>query len=554
MSTYTILAWQPLLRPPLPDQEPPMVPQIPLKALACRNSTVAMAALITSDRPVDSARVVYSDLMSGANVIRESAIRTRLVGTVKTPEVGGVCDPLFDVEEFAIDKSTSLCIGVRVPKDVPAGLYTGSISLIIDGEEVAHNGIALEVANAVLPDVRDWAFFLNVWMNPAAIARGHNTPLWSDEHFEALRPYIADLAAHGQKTVVAPICYQPWGSRTRDPYPNLIAWTRRGDDYEFDFTAFDRYVGLHAECGIDKSIHCYSIVQIPFNSDVSTIEYTDADTGETRLIETHVGDDQYVKAWGSFFAAFADHLNARGWMPKTHVAFPVKPEEVMGRLVDFLSRHARGFRIGVTSNTTNEVYESAEDMTVEIGFDKKGVTDTIPPSRSAMGVAELLDPTCFCSTTRKCPEKTSTTFFVCCAPEHPNTFVHSPLVESRALPFLVLQGGFDGFVRWAYNDWPDNPFENPAWGDWPTGDTFLVYPRRNGPVSSLRWEQLREGIQDYELAMIALANIRTADEMVDYEQAVTLACRDLDGGAKSIGDIEIARRLLIPIAEHQEEL
>ena len=85
MSTYTILAWQPLLRPPLSDQEPPMVPQIPLKALACRNSTVAMAALITSDRPVDSARVVYSDLTSGANVIRESAIRTRLVGTVKTP-------------------------------------------------------------------------------------------------------------------------------------------------------------------------------------------------------------------------------------------------------------------------------------------------------------------------------------------------------------------------------------------------------------------------------------------------------------------------------------
>ena len=526
-----------------------MVPQTTLKALACRNSVVAMTALVTSDQPVESARLALSDLTNGGSVIPASAIRVRRVGTITAHEVGRACDPLFDVEEFAIDKSASLAIGVNVSKTTPPGTYTGSVRLVVGGKEVAQNEILVEVANVVLPDIHSWNFFLNIWMNPASIARAHGTPLWSDEHFEVLRGYIADLAEHGQKTVMAPICYRPFGDRMRDPYLSLIEWTRRGDTYAFDFSVFDRYVELHAQCGIDKSIHCYSIVQTPFDSDVSTIEYTDAATGETRLLETRVGDEEYVKAWGSFLAAFAGHLRSRGWLSKAHMAFPAKPEEIMGRLVDFLGERAKGFRIGVASKTTNEVHESAEDMTVEVGFDNKGIIDTVSPDRSAMGIAELLNPHNLCAITKCCPEKNCTAFFVCCAPEHPNTFVHSPLVESRALPFLVLQGGFDGFVRWAYNEWSDEPFDNPGWRDWPTGDTFLVYPGDNGPISSLRWEQLREGIQDFELAMLALDNIRTADDMVDYEQALSLACRDLDGGAKSIGDIEIARRLLIPIAE-----
>jgi hypothetical protein len=142
-----------------------------------------------------------------------------------------------------------------------------------------------------------------------------------------------------------------------------------------------------------------------------------------------------------------------------------------------------------------------------------------------------------------------TTYYVCCGPAFPNTFLFSPLVESRMLPFLAVQGGYDGFLRWSYNDWTDDPFAHPEWGSWATGDIFFVYPGKDGPVSSLRWEQLREGICDYELATIASASLQTPEDMVDYEQAVTLACRNPDGKTKSTGDIELARRLLIAIVE-----
>ena len=55
--------------------------------------------------------------------------------------------------------------------------------------------------------------------------------------------------------------------------------------------------------------------------------------------------------------------------------------------------------------------------------------------------------------------------------------------------------GFDGFLRWAYNSWPENPLTDSRYNKWPAGDTYFIYP---GPLSSVRLERLREGIQDYE--------------------------------------------------------
>lgn len=554
MSKYNILAWQPLLRPPLPDQDPPAIPQVPLRALACKNSIASVASLVTASQPTANVRVEFSDLICGESKIPSSSFDTRLVGVVNAPEVGQVCDPLFEITEFAINKSAALYTNISIPKELPKGTYCGKVRMIVDGAEVASNAVEIEVANVALPNVNEWDFFLNVWLNPAAIARRYGVDLWSKEHLYACRPYIADLAAHGQKTVVAPICYQPTGDQIRDPYPSLVEWIKRGEDYEFDFEAFDKYVTLHSEFGINRAIHCYAPVQMVGDSDISIIECMDIDCNERRLVEMQVGDENFERIWGTFLKKFSEHLAERGWLQKCYLALGIKPEPLLERLAGFIEEYGNGIKLAHASSVDSKMCESADDLSLQIEVDSQGVTEVAPPIRSVMDVADLFNPEKLGSPMQVLPSLHSTTLYVCSIPEHPNTFLRSPLVESRVLPYLALQGGFDGFTRWSYNNWSDDPFEHPEWDEWPTGDTFLVYPGAHGPISSLRWEQLREGIQDYELAMIASANIKTPEEMVDYEQALTLACRDVDGSAKSTGDIEIARRLLIPIAEHQREI
>ena len=81
--------------------------------------------------------------------------------------------------------------------------------------------------------------------------------------------------------------------------------------------------------------------------------------------------------------------------------------------------------------------------------------------------------------------------------------------------------GFDGFLRWAYNSWPENPMIDSRYIKWPAGDTYFIYP---GPLSSVRFERLREGIQDYEKIRILREEL---DQSTSLEAAAARAKLDV---------------------------
>lgn len=88
-----------------------------------------------------------------------------------------------------------------------------------------------------------------------------------------------------------------------------------------------------------------------------------------------------------------------------------------------------------------------------------------------------------------------TTYYVACGIPEPNNFTFSPPAESCYEGWFAAAEGFDGFLRWAYNSWPEDPQIDSRYTKWPAGDTYLIYP---GARSSVRFERMREGIQDYE--------------------------------------------------------
>jgi len=73
--------------------------------------------------------------------------------------------------------------------------------------------------------------------------------------------------------------------------------------------------------------------------------------------------------------------------------------------------------------------------------------------------------------------------------------VDVPLIESRILHWLNYRFGLKGYLHWGFNRWTDDPFEAPGRH---RGDGWHVYPKKDGLMNSLRWEQMRNGIQDYE--------------------------------------------------------
>ena len=122
-------------------------------------------------------------------------------------------------------------------------------------------------------------------------------------------------------------------------------------------------------------------------------------------------------------------------------------------------------------------------------------------------------------------------WYVCCnpAPPYANFFVDSPAVDPRALFWMNWKYHVPGFLYYAMNMWTTNrssaaapneqiPHDDPAvrqaiqqgkrWPEVPwntftfsdvNGDGHLIYPGPGGkPVSSIRLECIRDGIEDYE--------------------------------------------------------
>src|ERR1043165_9961624 len=67
--------------------------------------------------------------------------------------------------------------------------------------------------------------------------------------------------------------------------------------------------------------------------------------------------------------------------------------------------------------------------------------------------------------------------------------------------------GLSGYLHWGLNYWSADPFQNTqpiinqGRTHLPPGDAFITYPNRKGLslYSSIRLEQMREGIEDYGL-------------------------------------------------------
>ncbi|MFQ6096125.1 MAG: glycoside hydrolase domain-containing protein [Armatimonadota bacterium] len=112
-------------------------------------------------------------------------------------------------------------------------------------------------------------------------------------------------------------------------------------------------------------------------------------------------------------------------------------------------------------------------------------------------------------------------WYVCTGPRapYPNNFVDHPALNHRIRFWMAEKYGVTGSLYWSttfYGKTPDGQFRNPyldgmtyrpGGGYWGNGDGMLLYPacteRSNtpvikGPVVSLRWETLRDGIEDRE--------------------------------------------------------
>lgn len=109
------------------------------------------------------------------------------------------------------------------------------------------------------------------------------------------------------------------------------------------------------------------------------------------------------------------------------------------------------------------------------------------------------------------------------------TLIDGPEFASRVLPWGFYMQGISGMTWFSVNSWrgrmpQDNPVRRPY--NWAGGDFFL-YPRSsasNEPLLSIRFEQWRDGLEDYEL--LTLFSELHQREPTPYSERLARAVRE----------------------------
>ncbi|MGJ1195057.1 glycoside hydrolase domain-containing protein [Sphingobacterium spiritivorum] len=464
---------------------PSIVNRTRWKATGWKGEKLNTQLLIWSKRNLQAITVSMSSLKDKfGNIIDASQIEASFIRYVmtdiyqpdcvkknKTNEVdSSLVADIIDTAKttFLIANSVQpVWLSLNIPQDAIPGLYKGSITIQADSL-IRTLDINIQVINHTLPNYAHFSFDLDMWQHPAAIARVHQLELWSDAHFKAMRPYYEILAKAGQKVITVAITDEPWGHQTYDDYPGMIRITRKKNGkWAYDYSLFDKYVSFVKSCGITQRINCYSMVSWD-----KKYHYYDESTQKDTSFTANTQDIEYREFWLAMLKDFAIHLKQKGWFDKTTVAMDERPLNDMQAALKLLKEADTDWKVSLAGRYHHELINDVYDYSVF-------KTDRFTPE-------ELLQ--------RKIKGWPST-YYTSCEGNFPNLFTFSSPAEAVWLSWQASAKGFTGYLRWAFNSWPKQPLLDSRFISWPAGDTFQIYP---GPRSSVRFEKLIEGIQDFE--------------------------------------------------------
>lgn len=388
-----------------------------------------------------------------------------------SPYKGGFLMPdrfeTFDRFDVPGNTARPVWLSVNLPQGAAPGRYKGVIEVSARGFNTKLE-VNVEVQNQLLPPPHDWKYRLDLWQNPWVLAWDNHLEPWSEEHKLLLKKHLKLYADAGGKYITTYAVHSPWGDNSYSIEGGMIEPVKKTDgSWKFDYKIFDEYVELAMSVGIDKAITVYT--PLPWGN---RFRYMDEKTGNYITEIWPPTSEKFKAYWDPFLNDLQAHLKKKGWLEKTYIGINENALDETLAAIKAVKNNSSKWRITYAGNWHPELDGLLDDYSFLAG--QESSMDVVK-ARSARGF--------------------STTYYVCCNPPKPNNFLFSPPVEGRWISWYASAYGYDGFLRWAYDAWTQDPMRDARHGTWAAGDCYLVYPGAN---SGIRFEKLREGIVDYE--------------------------------------------------------
>ncbi len=392
-------------------------------------------------------------------------------------------DPLFEEQPFSSqpDCLPMLWVTLAVPAaGTPAGEYTGTLE-VQSAARTATLPVRLQVYDFALPA----SSYLptSFWVFRHTIRNAYGL---KEIPTEVYRRYL-DLCLESR---LAPIDAAEWHDQ---PFVRLRRDAQ--GELQVDWELWDSYVGY----GMERGMTAFNVADVHwFGTYFRSFTVQDAVTGKEETVTLDPASPEYAQTVIRFFRLAHEHFSARGWAARAYLQAYDEPAGNDATLLAEIARFHELARQGWPGLRT--LITAAPQSYAAL----QGSTGIWCPLTSHYddGVA---------AARRKLGEEVW--WYVCCGPQAPwaNFFLDQPGAAHRVLFWQTFQRRADGLLYWGINHWPDFAARSmdplPAEKRWPQapwndggrkGDGYFLYPGPRGPLTGLRFEIMRDGVEDYD--------------------------------------------------------
>jgi hypothetical protein len=502
-------------------------PQDTIKIFGMRDEIISGQCVLKAKQDLSNVRVEVSELLNqvSGTPLPVEAVNGNFVGSVpltkNTPNQPSDAlnrtapamypEFLMAEDEISIAKGRyqSIWLTVKIPQDAAAGTYAGSVTVnSLQGEQSLP--LTLTVYPFSLPAERH----LKVveWYQTGDFERFHGIKeKYSQDWFAMLGKYADNMAAHRQNLF---------------PVPMNSIEIRRSENgkLEFDFSRFDQIAQVFWNTGKMDYLETggmgrfgepgWSSTEILLND----FTVTDLKTGE----QVEMAGTEVIP---SLLPAFENHLRQKGWLEKT--LFHVRDEPSLHNALAWREMSAY-------------IHKYAPEL---IRIDAIETTFLLDDIEIAVPKLDALQS--WYESYRKWQQEGNELWFYTVGIYQgsllPNKTIDMPLMDSRILHWLNYKYDAIGYLHWGWNQWNEDPYQDVGMH---FGDAWHVYPVREGVLNSLRWEQMRNGIQDYEYFWML------EDKISALKDSLGSRFSWIDPTRRSK---EIAGRVVMNLVEHSDD-
>jgi len=438
----------------------------------------------------------------------------------------------FSMEaQYSVVKNRPIWVDLTIPSGTPGGIYKGTLTVSQHGKELETLDLEVEVYNFSLPDETPLITYMNI--SRSWLAGYYNLPSDSEEVEKLTQTYYDFIYANRM---------EPWFNDMLLPD---IEVTGGKVEVKFDDEKYKYYMN-----GLGTKRVLLNAFPGSLSKQISSAPFS----------------EEFITYVQSYLSQVEGYFEKNGWKERLVFNSPIdeprskEDYEDTRRWAKLVHGSAKDVPFLTTRTPVAPSREHPDWGTL------RGHVDNFSIHGNHMN-----DPEVKRVILEEQAKGGELTWYISCDQGYPqpNYFIDAPPLDLVMVPWITARYGMDGILYWALNFWSQtsNPWLDAGTfhsgflcsGGWVlNGEGTLLYPgddtekytgqpNVDGPVSSIRFELLREGIEDY----VYLSMLKDLGEGEFADNQVRSLVIDVSAFSRNLQELYQTRET---IAKRLEEL